>query len=169
MTKPKFMTATDSTQAVATIRTRGVTRYDWLVPLALAIGYAGSIPFLVLAQYQFPGTPDWINYGVPASAILAVGFLLLEFTSVRSVEMTPRQILFRYPLHTEAVDWSEVSPGRRPATWGIWFVLKNSNPATAKGMQRAYRLTLEQARALLAWPTCPRWNLSPTVLNSLGF
>lgn len=158
--------ARGQTEAEALIVPSGGLTINDLINLA-----APFVVFLVVAliAFHFFGTRPALWF-YPRLAILAAviagGFLAAEEISlVRRIELTADGVTFFYPVHREHCQWSRLEPSPHPLRMGNWAVSRKSSH---RGGGRAYVLALSQARALLAYPACPRWVLSPKVAASLG-
>lgn len=152
---------------VVVLPSRGLAWADWMVLLVLAILFPIAVGMLYfLAVGGFPG--GLAGALLAAGAAVVATFLVVEDRiSVRRIEFDPSGITFYYPFHRERVPWTAVTPREWPVNHGSWWLVRTS---TLRGRPtiRGYRLTIEQARAVLNYPSCPKWNLSVGVARSLG-
>ncbi|MGB6442332.1 MAG: hypothetical protein WBF81_03455 [Thermoplasmata archaeon] len=109
---------------------------------------------------------------VPNIIVLGIGFACLylvaeELMAVRRIELGPSGVGFRFFIHTEHRLWTDLEPSRVAVEHQGWYVLSRYNNGK-RVSQRGYRLSVEQARALLTYPACPEWTLPSSVASSLG-
>jgi len=150
-----------------TISTNGLTWFDWqmigacilLFPLAFAMIY-----FLAIG-----GAPGGIIGALIAAAVIcAVTFLLAEaIVSVRSIDINPSGMSFHYLFNTEQGSWEVLRPGPYPPKRGEWYVMRPRMTRSGPAL-RGHKLTLEQARAVVHYPSCPKWELDPLTAAALG-
>jgi len=130
--------------------------------LSVAVGF-----FTVLAGPKFPH--DFYVGLIEGAVLVGSVFLFFEsLASVRSVTLDSTGVTFRFLFHRERVAWGELRPGVESTKFGTWTVMR---PLTLMGQEswRAYRITLEQARAVLAHPSCPGWRVGVQSLRGLGY
>ncbi len=142
--------------------------------------WIGKIMFLISVLF-FPVYVLAFNYltiggfvgGLPGSMIAAAAastttYLLgLSSASVRSIEVSPAGVAFHYLFNTERGDWADLRPSSFPPNRGCWFIMRR-RPSSQFLPVRGHRLTLEQSRAILTYPTCPRWVLPDGVERWIG-
>lgn len=149
------------------VKTRGFTWNDWIVQVVVAI----AVPFYLLLVFFVSAS------NVPLSALARLTFGLVAVAalelclegglSVRAVIVEPSGVTFRYPFHSEKGTWEELSPAHRPVQHGIWYVLRK-RPNSTRLSIRWHAVTPEQARAILNFPACPKWDLAESVSRSIG-
>ncbi len=149
------------------IKTKGIARGDWAIHAAMILGFPVVVLFGVYLSGTQPPT-DVLPKVVGAGIFVALLDLLIEeLVSTRAIVLTASGVTFRYPFHSEYRQWSDLEPSQTPAQSGSWYVTSrrtSGHPSSA----RAFRLTIEQARAMLDYPACPKWTLPPIVISSLG-
>lgn len=152
---------------IKTIKTLGWTWMDRMIQIVILCLFPIGIYFvIVISGLRSPA--DVIPRLVGIIAVLSVLDLLAEsITSVRQVEIRPDGVVFSFLLHRERRAWAELEPSTVPPEHGGWYVLSHSRNGK-RTSQRGFRLTLEQARALLTYPASPKWTLIPSVALSLG-
>jgi hypothetical protein len=149
------------------VKTGGFTFADFAQLAAILWIYPVGVLFVTFASGSRQASGllgNAIGLGV---AFLVFIFLVEEITSVRRIELKPSGVVFRYLFHSEERMWTDLEPGP-PALWhGIWYLVsRQRNGQSAR--QRSFRLTAKQARAVVAYPACPKWNLPAAVASSLG-
>jgi hypothetical protein len=152
--------------SVVNIPTKGLT---WVDQSRLVIFGLFTIAVFFLLWFDF-------DHRGPAVLSLAeglgLGFMvttaaaLTSFSSVRRVTIDRAGITFSLPFHKNRVSWSDLIPSRAPLSHQLWGVLRKSQKNAHRG--RPYLLTLEQSRAILAYPFRPPWNIPERVARSLG-
>jgi hypothetical protein len=151
--------------ATVIVRTGGFTKND----LALLAAGAISAPIIFVMFVFLPiggGLPDnWMGITVSVAFVAAIMMFGDELVQVRRVEIGAQGVSFRFSIHTSFCRWAELFPYPGPPRAGVWAV-ESRKPGILRG--RWFRLTLDQSRALLSHPACPKWNLSPEVLFRLG-
>jgi len=149
------------------VPTHGLTFTDW----AFAAMAIGLYPFGVVFATLFSGSRQLSSWPWNAEGLgllfLVLYVLIFALTSVRSVELTQSGVEFRFVFHAERRVWEDLDPPSFPASHGVWGVYGRRRDGRAS-RQRGFRLTVEQAHALVTYPACPRWLLSPAVAASLG-
>jgi hypothetical protein len=148
------------------VRTDGLTYWDRKV-LKIA---------LILSPLMFLGivfgTAGGVGYDTWGKVTLAVGAIAFaclmppELTSVRRVTLDDSGVIFRFLFHKERAAWAELKPSGPPALHDLWAVLREQPKYRVN--PRAFTITVKQARAIMAHPNCPKWDLSPEVRQSLG-
>jgi hypothetical protein len=127
-----------------------------------------SLPFDVLfIIFLTPGGPSHylpVKLAILAGCIVTGELFLLSAGSVRRVDVDSSGVTFWYILAKERGMWIDFRPGRFPPKEGMWHVVRT----TKSGRQRGHTITLEQARAILAHPSRPRWDFAPGVAEALG-
>jgi hypothetical protein len=108
--------------------------------------------------------PRLIGILVFLSGMDLLGLSLLQ---VREVRSDSKGVAFRYLFHTERRSWEDLEPSTLAPRHKEWYLLSRSREGRKAG-QRSFLLTLEQARAVLADASCPRWQLTPQVAQGLA-
>ncbi len=99
--------------------------------------------------------------------LICVDFGVEELSSVRRLTIDSKGVAFRFLIHTEHRRWSDLEAGPWPPEHQGWRVIsrrRNGRPS----IQRAYRVTIIQARSILRHPDCPQWKLSLSTRTGLG-
>lgn len=99
---------------------------------------------------------------------LTVGcvFLGVTYTAfVRRVEVSATGVVFVRGLSRRRVAWSDLHPPKYPYALGLQFGAPGG-PGLPQGLW--FAVSRPAARAILAHPKCPRMDLSPEILNSIG-
>jgi hypothetical protein len=103
-----------------------------------------------------------------AVTVLAAADLVIEgVTSVRRVVISENGVTFHYLFHKEFGAWADLglySTGVEPDLWGIARVRRGSRWAERRG----HRVTTNQVRAIIAYPTRPRWDIPERSARLLG-
>ena len=158
-----------SQSATIVVRTGGLTETD-LALLAAGV-ITAPVMFLMLAYLPQAdsfrdGLPvNWTGVLASVGIVAAIMMFQDDQIQVRRVEVDPEGVDFRFTIHSTYCRWSELFPSSRPPQAGIWAA-ESRKTGVLGG--RWFRLTLDQSRALLNHPACPKWNLSPEVLSGLG-
>jgi hypothetical protein len=154
-------------EGVLSIATRGLTWFDWvwqatvlaLSPLVILMGTVLSWP---------PYPIDFYPRLCVMVGIIVVSDLIVEDrVSVRRVDIDKEGMTFHYLFHSEHAAWNELSPADVPVEHGAWFIQRYRRRA-GRAPPRGYRVTLEQARAILSYPGRPSWDIPPDVSRSLN-
>lgn len=149
------------------IKTNGIARVDWAIHAAMILAFPVVVLFVVYLSGTQPPT-DVLPKVVGVAILLTLLDLLIEeLVSTRAITLTASGVTFRYPFHSEYRQWSDLEPSQSPAQSGSWYVTSRRTLGH-RSSARAFRLTIEQARAMLDYPACPKWTLPPTVTSSLG-
>jgi hypothetical protein len=142
-------------------------RWMWTDKMTLAL-CIGGFPLLVLifdrlAIGPFPG--GLIGCVVAALAASCATFIFEQVVvSVKRIEIDEHGVKFKYLLRTEQGLWNELHASTRPPSHGEWYILRDRNQAQGQ-MPRSHRLSREQARALLTYRYCPKWDLPEALLK----
>ena len=149
------------------IETGGWTWGDAMLQLMLVAMYPVGVLFVVFLSGPKP--PADVVPRLVGIAIFLVGVdLFVEaLVSVRRVSLDARGVSFRYLFHTERREWTDLEPSNLTPRHGGWGVISRYRGGH-RAMQRAYALTLEQARAIVGHPNCPRWELPEAVRKGLN-
>lgn len=148
------------------VKTHGWTWLDRTWQLFVIAMFPIAVAFIVFLSGR-PPTIDLIPRFLGIVVFLACVDLLVEaIISVRQVRITPGGVTFRFIFHSEHRSWKELEPSRDPPRHGGWGLVsryRNGRPAR----QRGYPLTIDQARAVLSNPNCPRWELPSSIREGL--
>jgi hypothetical protein len=127
------------------------------------------VAVLLLIVLPVPRPPADAVPRLVAIVIFLAGLDLLfeEITSPRQVRVGPGGVTFRFLFHSESRGWSELEPDRMVPRYGGWGVISRYRGGR-RVRQRGFALTIEQARALLGHPNCPKWELSAETRIALG-
>jgi hypothetical protein len=149
------------------VQTAGWTWFDQTLQLTiLAVSPVLILMLVFLPQPPYP--TDFVQRIIAALVILAIAdFSGEEIVSVRRVDIDSEGVAFNYPLHCEKGAWADLFPGPNPPQHGSWFVGRTRRRGGRVLTPRAHRITLEQARAILSHPSCPKWDLEPAVESVL--
>jgi hypothetical protein len=150
------------------VHTGALTGPDWALQ-GVAIVF-GVLLFAILIAPGVGLPPDTL--GVRVVMIVAYVVVLecafLGLTFVRCIDLDSRGVTFRFPFYRKYVLWADLEPWDHPAEGGAWWVTAPRKGLTVASNRRSYRLTLEQARAVMRFPARPHWELSSEVYGSLG-
>ncbi len=148
------------------VKTRGLTSTDLRTQLVV-VACAPVLALLILGLTPGGPTHDFdLKLGILIS-VLAVSDLLIEgVASVRGIEIGPTGVTFRYLFNSELGNWSDLVASSEEARHSMWVVIrltKGNSPG-----RRGHWITVEQARAILEYPSGRDWDLSAGVAASLG-
>lgn len=132
--------------------------------------FIGVVLFLVLVEPSVGGFPAgslWIRVAILVGAVLVYDFLTLTAHPTRWIELGPESVTFGYITHRDRAPWKDLTPSPKPAERGWWYV---RSPAKLSWVTstRAHAITITQARQLLRYPACAKWDLPPEVVASLS-
>jgi len=151
-----------------TVRTQGWTWLDVMGQLVVICMFPVGVLFVIYLSGPTPPTdvgPRLIGLVV---FLGLVDLLWMALVSVRKVTVDFTGVTFRYLFHTERRLWSELEPGPNPAEHHTWWIISRHRKGR-ETFQRGYRLTIEQAQAVLSYPGRPAWQIRPEVSRSLGW
>ena len=152
---------------MVTIKTRGWTWLDRMIQVVIICLFPIGVYFMIIISGPLPPN-ELVPRLVGIIALLVVLDLVAEsITSVRKVDFNSDGVVFSFLFHRERRGWTELEPSTAPAEHGGWYVLSRFRNGKQVS-QRGFRLTLEQARSLLKYPSAPKWSLLPYVATSLG-
>ena len=122
--------------------------------------------FYFLAIGRFPGglTGCIIAAAVVSASVFVVGASRMF---VRGIDVEEDGISFRYLFHSEYGSWSDLAPSPFAIKHGEWYLARRNPGSHSNHRVRGYRLTIEQARAVLSFPACPKWTLPESVVREL--
>jgi hypothetical protein len=101
-------------------------------------------------------------------AVVGAADLFCEaYISVRRAELTAEGATFYLPFHHVRTRRDELRPAGEPPQYGVWGI-SYTRRGSRKSPTRMFTVTLEQARAILAYPGAPKWPVRPEILESLG-
>ncbi len=148
------------------VRTRVLTYTDLRTQLIVL----ACVPVLALLVLGLtPGGPihDFdLKLGILIS-VLAVSDLLIEgVASVRGIDIGPDGVTFRYLFNSEFGKWSDLFASSEEARHSMWVVIRLTKGRSPG--RRGHWITVEQARAILEYPSGRDWGLSAGVAASLG-
>lgn len=159
----------DAAGSITVVPTRGLTWWDGYFAL---LAYVVALPVGTLMYYFLAvgGFPDgFLGSFIAALVSVSVGYIvILSLASVRRVTVNTSGVSFRFLFNTEHVGWTSLSPGKDPVAHGAWWIRSSDVRSSPSRLPRAYRLTRQQARAILSHPCCPKWNLQLETLRDLG-
>lgn len=152
------------------IKTHGLTSLDKSFQvMVLAIS-----PFAIILATVLSG-PAYPSEFIPRLIVVIVLLICTDLgveaiLSVRRVDIDSTGVTFRYLFNTEHGSWSDISPGEKPPWRETWYVRRRRSRGRIIGRApfRAHNITLEQAHAILAYPSRPAWNVDPTILRRLA-
>jgi hypothetical protein len=131
--------------------------------LGVAVALAGLASLLLYAHRIT------VELAVVIPILVAVGFLLLFgmmfFLVVRSVDVSRDGVLFRIGFRAYMVPWGRVGLPTKPYQDGMVF--RDVQPATP-GTGDTFVLDRSAARAILEHPSCPKQDIPPSILSSVG-
>jgi hypothetical protein len=146
------------------------TGWAWLdsILVVLYVIFA-SVGVLFIAVLGGPRYPvDFLPRAATALVVVTVAIALIaEFTLVRRVEIDSRGVTFRYLLHTEFGSWDSLSPFKSPIEHGMWGFAR-SRRGQRSASERGHLVTLQQAKAILIYPTAPKWTIRQDVAARIG-
>jgi hypothetical protein len=147
------------------VRTRGLSASDRRV---LRLSLSCSPVVLLLMFLELPPFPQDLPQKLgSAVGVVAAAILLTEgLTSVRQVDIDERGVRFQYPFHKEFGSWEKLSYYPTYLEPNVWVISRARQGRRVS--VRGHRVTKDQARAIVSYPSCPKWNLSPEVRQSLG-
>ena len=150
-----------------TVKTIGLTWLDKAFQTLIVSFFAVAVLFVIYLSGPRPPVNVPLQLVEIVAVLAATDFALEELTSVRSITLDPEGVRFRFIMHTEARKWGDLSPGKAaPEHRGWWILRPHRDGQLAR--QRAYRITFAQARAILNYPSCPKWELRPEIREALG-
>jgi hypothetical protein len=158
---------TETPTGLLIIRTNRLTRGFWFIQAGVAIGFP-----IAAFEVTSLASPRTLGGVLPVlvsllAACLTVDFLIVEFSDVRAVEIDDDGVRFRYRFHSERGLWIDLSPGDIPVQAGMWTIKRRTRRDS--GMpSRGHDVTIEQARAILSYPRCPKWRLNASTAQKLG-
>jgi hypothetical protein len=157
-----------SDSGVVVVRTVGWTWFDRaLQVLIVAMFPVGVAVVFFLATPPVP-SKDLIPGLVGIMLFLvAVDVYAEAIISVRQVKLDSSGVTFSYIFHSEHRKWEDLEPSRLSPRHGGWGV-KSRYRGGRLIRTRGYAITIEQARALVDYPNCPKWDLPPETLQALG-
>jgi hypothetical protein len=159
---------TRAVSEVTVLRTRGLTWYDWMIQVVVFCLFPVGVLFVILLSGP-PLPTDVIPRLVGVVIFLAGLDLFAEgVTSVRRVELRRDDITFRFLFHSERRKWQNLEPGPEVPKHNGWWILSRYRSGR-QWSPRGYRITFEQARAILSHPSCPKWEIPPTIRDGLGW
>jgi hypothetical protein len=155
-------------QAIS-IRTKGWTWLDRLAQLAMLALF--PVAFLLDVVISGPRYPNDLVPRVTFIVVLLAGIDLLyvSIVPVRRVDVDDKGITFHYLFHKERATWADLSPISAPPQHGMWGLLRNRQTGGKLLPYRGHNITIEQARGILSFPACPRWELPFQTRQALGF
>jgi hypothetical protein len=147
-----------------TIRTRGLTSVDLKIQMIVLFGSALVLVDQLLLNWGKGA--DWllVAVGITAAVAVVAEIALMGILSIRSVSVDDSGVTFRYPFYRRHGGWMDLTPSSKPISRGLWAIFRRDSA----GVERGHWVTLEQARAILGHPSCPRWPLPAEVRQSLG-
>jgi hypothetical protein len=149
------------------IETGGWTWGDAMVQVTCVALYpVGALFAVFLSGPQPPADvlPRLLGF---ALFVAGVDLFVEALISVRRVSLDSQGVSFRYLFHTERREWTDLEPSKLTPRHGGWGVISRFRGGH-RAMQRAYALTIEQARAIVGHPNCPRWDLPADVRKALN-
>jgi hypothetical protein len=148
---------------ITVIRTNRVRSLLWLLLVAIIVGV--GIDVAASLGLHLPSSVPllWIPAGVVAGVCL---FILVIFVSaVREVRCSADQVEFVKGGEVIRLPWRDLLPPTYPYYLGsIVFLYRKGGVVQFRG----FGLSREQARGMLAYPACPRFDLTPEILRSIG-
>ena len=149
------------------IQTGGWTWGDAMLQLMLVALFPVGVLFIVFLSGPQP--PTNVLPRIVGVALLWAGVdLFVEaLVSVRRVSLDAQGVSFRYLFHTERREWTDLEPSKLTPRHGDWALISRFR-AGRRTMQRAYAVTIEQARAIVGHPNCPKWDLPEDVRKGLN-
>jgi hypothetical protein len=120
---------------------------------------------LVVHSLEFGIRADgWTLGAFLLAGACGIGILAQQANIARRIELSQHGIRVFALWQERFVPWTNFAGFPYPPSFGVeTLVLK----APQKGWVGAYNLTLEQARAILAYPACPQLDLAPNVRDGL--
>jgi hypothetical protein len=127
------------------------------VGAGVAIGLAGVVRFHESAGNAIVGA-------VSASALVLLILGVIEFASIRKIELSSDGVRFVYAFQKLLVRWDELRPPIYPYFQGISL---GWQPRGAPAPTKWFPLNRRMANAVLDDPRCPRFQLSEDIRKSL--
>lgn len=152
---------------ILSIRTKGLVWADWVILGVFLL----LLPVITLMLYYlaiggFPG--GFAGALIAGISVVIVTYVIVEArVSVRRIEINPYGITFRYPFRSEHGRWEDLHPSTLPMSHGTWWLVRRATVA-GRPTIRGFRLTNEQARAVLQYPACPHWELPESVARAFS-
>jgi hypothetical protein len=155
----------DIPACAASVSAGGLTHADRQI-LGVTLASA-PIVFLLIAGLTLGGPSHDITIKVTISAtVVTAGLLICEnLVSVRRVDIDSAGVTFRYLMHSEHGNWEQLEPSGRPPRNGMWVIIQN--PVSGSRV-RGHWITVQQAEAIVHYPSHPQWKLSEAERSELG-
>lgn len=136
----------------------------------LGIGAVGGLFLFVVLVYPSVGGlgPNhvWEGVATVAAFLAVVEFVTLGTHPAWSVEIGPQAVTFGYPLRKCRVQWRDLQPVPEPV-WREWWIFIAPSGWNLFFMTRTHYITESEARAVLAYPACPKYKLPPRATAAL--
>lgn len=164
---PAPSSSTDHPSIPVVLKTVGWTWLDRVWQLIVIAAFPVAVLFIIYLSGPRPPT-DVVPRLIGIIVFLAVVDLFVEaIVSVREIRVDSNGVTFGFIFHSEHRDWRDLEPSRQLPGHGGWGVISRRR-GNRSSRQRGYSLTIEQSRVLLSYPSCPKWELSPSIREGLG-
>lgn len=153
---------------LATIKTIGWTWLDKMIQVVTVLLFPVGVLFVIYLSGPKPPAdllPRLLGIVV---FLLGLDVFAESMSSVRQVRVDSTGVTFRYLFHSTHRDWPDLAPSNLVPQHGGWGVVSRYHNGRRVRLQRGYALTIEQARALVTHPNCPKWHLSEAIKQGLG-
>jgi hypothetical protein len=152
-----------SAASVQVVPARGIRPFPWLIRLIVLALVPYGYFRLVYPPIPEAGLEAWAI----GSVFVYIGIDLLgeELTSVRRVEISDSGVAFVFWFHTERGRWDQLFPSNTPVWFHSFAIMKSRGDGRRP---RAFNVTVEQAKAIIAHPRAKDWKLDPAAARSLG-
>lgn len=128
--------------------------------------FALGVALVLVTVYLIITSPGLFDIDLPG-ALLGIAAFLMGLAILdrlpRNVEIGPDAIKFRYLLSHVTLKWDQLAA---PTLVGKGFVAFRARTG-ARGVWGPLTVTVDQARAILAYPACPSFELPDDVTKEL--
>ena len=164
------------------IHSRGLTQRDAVAQSVFLLIAVLACLWVLFVQRPANLVVLLILLGGLVVSFLIADLVVFDRTHVRKVTLDSAGVTFQYLFHRERSPWSELGPAPRSFDHGSWAVVRSIPDWSNSGMwryygrvssirpptTRAYEVSLEQARAILLYPSRPKWTIPDSTARSLG-
>ena len=165
------MSATDVVASTRVWPTKELSAFRWLSILAAVIAITFGSLILWLTEATGPGRSSpplspiqvglaYLGLGLVATFVLIVPWL----QTARVVRVSDSGVVIEYPLRVRSLPWSEVM---RVEGVGLGTVTFRPLSAPTNAIGGWFSVSIEQARAILSDPRCPRVTLREDFRQSI--
>ena len=147
-----------------TIPTRFLTYWDIQVQAIVLLCAPVDALYILVLTTGGPAQNFHAKLALFIGVVVCTDLLLEGITSVRRVDIDQTGVTFRYLFHKERGTWEVLTPATQLPSHGTWFIIR----ATKRGSRRGHRVTVAQGKAILEFPSAPKWAVDRGILSSLG-